>query len=147
MSSEVPPSTSGISIPNWPAETSGMSLCQLSAEMIRAGRHVDSHLRVTIGWRKRSPHPDFTCQEFGGEADCGAAERRPAMAGASKILGMNKLKVQNALLAGALTSFVGGVYFYTMKAVGSGDDLQEAVNILQQEKEEKSAAAAPSAAS
>jgi hypothetical protein len=34
-----------------------------------------------------------------------------------------------------------------MKAVGSGDDLQEAVNILQQEKEEKSAASAPSTAS
>jgi hypothetical protein len=69
------------------------------------------------------------------------------MAGAGKILGMDKLRVKNLLVAGGLTSFVGAVYFYTMKAVGSGDDLQEAVNILQQEKEEKSAASAPSTAS
>ncbi|KAG0611589.1 hypothetical protein M758_7G151600 [Ceratodon purpureus] len=68
------------------------------------------------------------------------------MAGAGKILGMDKLKVQNIIVAGGLTSFVGAVYFYTMKAVGSGDDLQEAVTILQQEKQDK-AAAAPSAAS
>lgn len=81
------------------------------------------------------------------EWGCRVAERRVAMAGAGKILGMDKLKVQNMLVAGGLTSFVGAVYFYTMKAVGGGDDLQEAVNILRQEEEEKSAAPAPSAAS
>ena len=73
------------------------------------------------------------------------------MAGqAGKLLGMDKLKAQNLLVAGGLTSFVGAVYFYTMKAVGSGDDLQEAVQILEQEKQQKQQAApapSPSAAS
>lgn len=70
------------------------------------------------------------------------------MAGAGKLLGMDKLRAQNLLVAGSLTSFVGAVYFYTMKAVGSGDDLEEAVQILNQEKQEKEAtSAAPSAAS
>jgi len=69
-----------------------------------------------------------------------------AMAGAGKLLGMDKLRAQNLLVAGGLTSFVGAVYFYTMKAVGSGDDLQEAVQILEQEKQEKTAAAASASA-
>lgn len=75
-------------------------------------------------------------------------ERWRSMAGqAGKLLGMDKLKAQNLLVAGGLTSFVGAVYFYTMKAVGSGDDLEEAVQILEQEKkQEAQAAASPSTA-
>ncbi|XP_073392173.1 uncharacterized protein [Physcomitrium patens] len=69
------------------------------------------------------------------------------MASAGKILGMDKLRVQNLVVAGGLTSFVGAVYFYTMKAVGGGDELQEAVQVLEQQKGEKAGVSAPSAAS
>lgn len=55
--------------------------------------------------------------------------------------------MQNLVVAGGLTSFVGAVYFYTMKAVGGGDELQEAVQVLEQQKGEKAGVSAPSAAS
>ncbi|CAA6668455.1 unnamed protein product [Spirodela intermedia] len=37
-------------------------------------------------------------------------------------------KTKNAIVAGTLTSFVLGVYFYTMRAVGGTDELQVAIN-------------------
>ena len=64
------------------------------------------------------------------------------MAGAGKLLGMDRLKAQNFLVAGGLTAFVGAVYMYTMKAVGSGDDLQEAVQKFEAEKAQQTPAAA-----
>lgn len=64
------------------------------------------------------------------------------MAGAGKLLGMDRLKAQNLLVAGGLTAFVGAVYMYTMKAVGSGDDLQEAVQKFEAEKAQQTPAAA-----
>ena len=67
------------------------------------------------------------------------------MAGAGKLLGMDKLRAQNILVASGLTAFVGGVYLYTMKAVGSGDDLQEAVQKMEKEKAQQSSAATPAA--
>ena len=68
-----------------------------------------------------------------------------AMAGAGKLLGMDKLRAQNILVASGLTAFVGGVYFYTMKAVGSGDDLQEAVQKMEKEKAQQSSPATSAA--
>ncbi|XP_078447503.1 cytochrome oxidase assembly protein [Wolffia australiana] len=37
-------------------------------------------------------------------------------------------KTKNAIVAGTLTSFVLGVYFYTMRAVGGSDELDVAIN-------------------
>ena len=39
-----------------------------------------------------------------------------------------KSKAKNAVVAGGLTAFVFGVYFYTMKAVGGTDELQTAID-------------------
>ncbi|KAK9141157.1 hypothetical protein Scep_010838 [Stephania cephalantha] len=36
-------------------------------------------------------------------------------------------KTKNLVVAGGLTSFVLGVYFYTMKAVSGTDEVQEAI--------------------
>ncbi|CAM6033531.1 unnamed protein product [Sphagnum compactum] len=56
------------------------------------------------------------------------------MAGAGKWLGMERGKAQNLLVAGGLSAFVASIYFYTMKAVGGSDDLQEAVETFEKEK-------------
>ncbi|MQL68825.1 hypothetical protein Taro_001113, partial [Colocasia esculenta] len=37
-------------------------------------------------------------------------------------------KAKNMIVAGGLTSFVLGVYFYTMRAVGGTDELQVAID-------------------
>ncbi|XP_068667183.1 uncharacterized protein [Aristolochia californica] len=43
-------------------------------------------------------------------------------------------KTKNLIVAGGLTTFVFGVYFYTMKAVGSTDELQVAINKFEETK-------------
>lgn len=43
-------------------------------------------------------------------------------------------KTKNAVVAGGLTSFVFGVYFYTMRAVGGSDELQVAINKFEEQK-------------
>ncbi|CAA7405312.1 unnamed protein product [Spirodela intermedia] len=45
-------------------------------------------------------------------------------------------KTKNAIVAGTLTSFVLGVYFYTMRAVGGTDELQVAINKFEGMKSE-----------
>ncbi|KAJ4723751.1 Cytochrome oxidase assembly protein [Melia azedarach] len=37
-------------------------------------------------------------------------------------------KTKNLVVAGGLTAFVFGVYFYTMRAVGGTDELQAAID-------------------
>lgn len=37
-------------------------------------------------------------------------------------------KTKNLVVAGGLSAFVFGVYFYTMKAVGGSDELQTAID-------------------
>lgn len=43
-------------------------------------------------------------------------------------------KTKNAIVAGGLTGFVFGVYFYTMKAVGGTDELQVAIDKFEEQK-------------
>ncbi|KAF9597108.1 hypothetical protein IFM89_015937 [Coptis chinensis] len=43
-------------------------------------------------------------------------------------------KTKNIVVAGALTSFVFGVYFYTMRAVGGTDELQIAIDKFEDQK-------------
>lgn len=43
-------------------------------------------------------------------------------------------KVKNIVVAGGLTSFVFGVYFYTMRAVGGTDELQVAIDHFEAQK-------------
>lgn len=43
-------------------------------------------------------------------------------------------KTKNIVVAGGLTSFVFGVYFYTMRAVGGTDELQIAIDKFEAEK-------------
>ncbi|KAL8104462.1 uncharacterized protein LOC141677217 [Apium graveolens] len=43
-------------------------------------------------------------------------------------------KTKNIVVAGGLTSFVFGVYFYTMRAVGGTDELQVAIDKFEAEK-------------
>ena len=43
-------------------------------------------------------------------------------------------KSKNAVVAGGLTAFVFGVYFYTMKAVGGTDELQMAIDKFEDQK-------------
>ncbi|KAG5233346.1 hypothetical protein OIU76_016014 [Salix suchowensis] len=47
-------------------------------------------------------------------------------------------KTKNLVVAGGLSAFVFGVYFYTMRAVGGTDELQTAIDKfeLQKSKEE-----------
>ncbi|EPS62010.1 hypothetical protein M569_12784, partial [Genlisea aurea] len=54
----------------------------------------------------------------------------------SGLLGYRGLapKAKNLLVAGGLTTFVFGVYFYTMKAVGSSDELQVAIDKFEEQK-------------
>ncbi|XP_074369032.1 uncharacterized protein LOC141709040 [Apium graveolens] len=43
-------------------------------------------------------------------------------------------KTKNIVVAGGLTSFVFGVYFYTMRAVGGTDELQIAIDKFEADK-------------
>ncbi|KAL3506862.1 hypothetical protein ACH5RR_032244 [Cinchona calisaya] len=43
-------------------------------------------------------------------------------------------KTKNLVVAGGLTAFVFGVYFYTMRAVGGTDELQVAIDKFEEEK-------------
>ena len=43
-------------------------------------------------------------------------------------------KTKNIVVAGILTAFVSGVYFYTMRAVGGTDELQVAIDKFEQER-------------
>jgi hypothetical protein len=44
-------------------------------------------------------------------------------------------KTKNLVVAGGLSAFVFGVYFYTMKAVGGSDELQTAIDKFESLKE------------
>ncbi|KAF4358222.1 hypothetical protein CsatB_025095 [Cannabis sativa] len=48
-------------------------------------------------------------------------------------------KTKNFVVAGGLTSFVFGVYFYTMRAVGGTDELQVAIDKFEDQKNKKEA--------
>lgn len=50
-------------------------------------------------------------------------------------------KTKNLVVAGGLTAFVLGVYFYTMKAVGGNDELQVAIDKFEEQKGKKEAEA------
>ncbi|MFQ6645416.1 hypothetical protein Gotur_019432 [Gossypium turneri] len=52
------------------------------------------------------------------------------MAGLFAYYGSLAPKTKNMVVAGGLTSFVFGVYFYTMRAVGGTDELQQPANCL-----------------
>lgn len=43
-------------------------------------------------------------------------------------------KTKNLVVAGGLTAFVFGVYFYTMRAVGGTDELQVAIDKFEEQK-------------
>ncbi|KAL3828454.1 hypothetical protein ACJIZ3_017256 [Penstemon smallii] len=43
-------------------------------------------------------------------------------------------KIKNTVVAGGLSAFVFGVYFYTMRAVGGTDELQVAIDKFEQHK-------------
>lgn len=43
-------------------------------------------------------------------------------------------KTKNMIVAGGLTTFVFGVYFYTMRAVGGTDELQVAIDKFEEQK-------------
>ncbi|ESQ39002.1 hypothetical protein EUTSA_v10001711mg [Eutrema salsugineum] len=53
-------------------------------------------------------------------------------------------KSKNMVVAGGLTAFVSGVYFYTMRAVGGTDELQMAIDKFEDQKPVKSDPKAPS---
>ncbi|WOL10080.1 hypothetical protein Cni_G18834 [Canna indica] len=48
-------------------------------------------------------------------------------------------KTKNLIVAGGLTGFVLGVYFYTMRAVGGTDELQVAIDKFEQMKDKTEA--------
>ncbi|KAL9266562.1 hypothetical protein AKJ16_DCAP23865 [Drosera capensis] len=48
-------------------------------------------------------------------------------------------KTKNLIVAGGLTSFVFGVYYYTMRAVGSTDELQVAIDKFEGQKNKSTA--------
>ncbi|XP_044465993.1 uncharacterized protein LOC123196158 [Mangifera indica] len=48
-------------------------------------------------------------------------------------------KTKNVLVAGGLTAFVFGVYFYTMRAVGGTDELQTAIDKFEAQKNKQEA--------
>ncbi|XP_054816213.1 uncharacterized protein LOC129316010 [Prosopis cineraria] len=62
------------------------------------------------------------------------------MAGLSGYRGLTP-KTKNLVVAGGLTAFVFGVYFYTMRAVGGTDELQVAIDKFEQEKSHREAEA------
>ncbi len=47
------------------------------------------------------------------------------------------LQFKNVLLAGTLVGFVAGAYVYTMSAVGSQDEVGEAIRKLEQAKSQE----------
>lgn len=47
-------------------------------------------------------------------------------------------KTKNFIVAGSLTGFVFGVYFYTMRAVGGTDELQVAIDKFEEQSKRKS---------
>ncbi|CAK7322489.1 unnamed protein product [Dovyalis caffra] len=56
-------------------------------------------------------------------------------------------KTKNLVVAGGLSAFVFGVYFYTMRAVGGTDELQTAIDKFEQQKsKQESEATIPSKA-
>ena len=55
-------------------------------------------------------------------------------------------KSKNAVVAGGLTAFVFGVYFYTMKAVGGTDELQMAIDKFEDKKQVETDPKVPSKA-
>uniref|UniRef100_A0A2N9G479 Cytochrome c oxidase assembly factor 3 mitochondrial coiled-coil domain-containing protein n=1 Tax=Fagus sylvatica TaxID=28930 RepID=A0A2N9G479_FAGSY len=48
-------------------------------------------------------------------------------------------KTKNLVVAGGLTGFVFGVYFYTMRAVGGSDDFQTAIDKFEEQKSKNEA--------
>lgn len=50
-------------------------------------------------------------------------------------------KTKNVIVAGGLTAFVFGVYFYTMRAVGGTDELQVAIDKFEDNKRQDEAKA------
>ncbi|EYU36681.1 hypothetical protein ABFS82_14G290100 [Erythranthe guttata] len=54
----------------------------------------------------------------------------------SGLIGFRSLapKTKNLVVAGGLTGFVFGVYFYTMRAVGGTDELQIAIDKFEDQK-------------
>ncbi|GKV29265.1 hypothetical protein SLEP1_g38202 [Rubroshorea leprosula] len=56
--------------------------------------------------------------------------------------GYNSLapKTKNLIIAGGLSAFVFGVYFYTMKAVGGTDELQVAIDKFEEQKKQEAQA-------
>lgn len=59
----------------------------------------------------------------------------------ARVLGFGSLapKTKNFVVAGGLTTFVFGVYFYTMRAVGGNDELQVAIDKFEGEKNKSEA--------
>ncbi|CAH8265861.1 unnamed protein product [Arabidopsis lyrata] len=53
-------------------------------------------------------------------------------------------KSKNTVVAGGLTAFVFGVYFYTMRAVGGTDELQVAIDKFEGQKQVETDTKAPS---
>ncbi|BAT82972.1 uncharacterized protein HKW66_Vig0106690 [Vigna angularis] len=55
------------------------------------------------------------------------------------LLGYRSLppKAKNLVVAGGLTAFVFGAYFYTMRAVGGTDELQVAIDKFESDKSKK----------
>lgn len=49
-------------------------------------------------------------------------------------------KTKNAIVAGGLSAFVVGVYYYTMRAVGGTDELQVAIDKFEEMKTNKTEA-------
>ncbi|XVF37561.1 hypothetical protein REPUB_Repub20aG0019900 [Reevesia pubescens] len=46
-------------------------------------------------------------------------------------------KTKNLVVAGGLTAFVFGLYFYTMRAVGGTDELQVAIDKFEEQKKQE----------
>ncbi|KAB2008945.1 hypothetical protein ERO13_D10G122400v2 [Gossypium hirsutum] len=59
------------------------------------------------------------------------------MAGLFAYYGSLAPKTKNMVVAGGLTAFVFGVYFYTMRAVGGTDELQVAIDKLEELKKQE----------
>ncbi|KAK2971239.1 hypothetical protein RJ640_014247 [Escallonia rubra] len=65
-----------------------------------------------------------------------AYKKRSLAGGMAGLLRFNSLapKTKNLIVAGGLTGFVFGVYFYTMRAVGGTDELQVAIDKFEAQK-------------
>lgn len=55
-------------------------------------------------------------------------------------------KAKNLIVAGGLSGFVFGVYFYTMRAVGGSDELQVAIDKFEEQKNKEEESATPAKA-